>query len=151
MTRHKESGLAWNTRRGSAWVDLQPMLDRLFLPFEHILANAVMAEDPGPILDIGCGTGATTLSIAKSLALQGECTGIDVSEPMLNHARQRAVAEGVANALFVAGDAQRHRFTADAFDAAASRFGVMFFDDPTAAFANIGKAVRPGGALTCLA
>jgi SAM-dependent methyltransferase len=151
MTRHQDSGLAWNARRGNVWVDLQPTLDRLFLPFEHVLTDAALARDVGRVLDIGCGTGATTVAIANRLGPHGECTGIDVSEAMLNLARQRAIAEGAPNARFLVGDAERHRFPPNAFDAVVSRFGVMFFDDPAAAFANIGNAVRPGGALTWLA
>jgi SAM-dependent methyltransferase len=151
MERPERRELGWNQRRGNAWVDLQPILDRLFHPLEQILADAVMTQSPLNVLDVGCGTGATTLAIAKRLAPLGDCTGIDISEAMVSYARQRAAAEGAENAQFLAGDAQRHSFAVGSFDAIASRFGVMFFDDPEAAFVKISNAVSPGGALTCLA
>lgn len=143
-------GLGWNKQRGNVWVDLQPMLDRLFLPFERMLVDAVAMGPARKIIDIGCGTGAIMLALADKLGPGAHCTGIDVSEAMLDHARQRALALGAHNVRFLAGDAQRHRFSPGTFDAMVSRFGVMFFDDPVAAFANIGAAVRDGGTMTCM-
>lgn len=150
MEQQQNDDLAWNARRGNAWADLQPMLDRLFLPFEQILADAIPTNRGCHVLDIGCGTGATTLAIAKRLATRGGCTGLDVSGVLLEIARRRAIAEGTTNAHFILGDAQRYRFAPNTFDAVASRFGVMFFDHPEAAFANIRSAVRPGGTLACV-
>ncbi|MET3725990.1 class I SAM-dependent methyltransferase [Sphingomonas trueperi] len=143
-------GLRWNKQRGNVWVDLQPMLDRLFLPFERMLVDIVTTEPAKAVLDIGCGTGAITLALADRLGQSAHCTAVDVSEAMLDHARQRALATGAHNVRFIAGDAQRHRFSPGTFDAVVSRFGVMFFDDPVAAFANIGAAVRTGGTMTCV-
>lgn len=137
----------WNARRGHAWADLQPLLDRLFLPFGEIIIDATLTDRIRDVLDIGCGTGATTLAFARRRGA-GRCTGIDVSLPLLNVARRRAEAEGLANAQFLEGDAQRHHFAPHTFDAVISRFGVMFFDDPTSAFANIRGAIRPAGTLT---
>ncbi|AJP74145.1 hypothetical protein TS85_00055 [Sphingomonas hengshuiensis] len=143
-------GLGWNKQRGNVWVDLQPMLDRLFLPFARMLVDNVRAGPAQAVLDIGCGTGAITLSLADTLGPSAYCTGVDVSEAMLDRARQRALATGAHNVRFIAGDAQRHRFSPGTFDAVVSRFGVMFFDDPIAAFANIGAAMRTGGTMTCV-
>ncbi|SFK63117.1 Methyltransferase domain-containing protein, partial [Sphingomonas sp. NFR04] len=143
-------GLGWNKQRGNVWVDLQPILDRLFLPFERMLLDNVTTEPAQAVLDIGCGTGAITLALADRLGPSAHCTGVDVSEVMLDRARQRALATGAHNVRFIAGDVQRHRFPSDTFDAVVSRFGVMFFDDPIAAFANIGAAVRTGGTMTCV-
>lgn len=140
----------WNTHRVITWAEEQPMLDRLFLPFEHILTDAVVAEGPSEVLDIGCGTGATTLAIAQKLAPNGRCTGLDVAEILVNVGRERAVKNQVPNASFLVGDAQRYDLAPDRFDAIVSRFGVMFFDDPQAAFANIRRATRVGGTLTCI-
>lgn len=150
MEQRKGSELAWDGRRGNAWVDLQPMLDRPFFPLEQILADAAVTQSPRNVLDVGCGTGATTLAIARRLVRLGTCCGVDISEAMLNHARHRAMAESAKNARFLAGDAQRYQFETGSFDAVVSRFGVMFFDDPEAAFANIGNAVVPGSRLTSL-
>jgi SAM-dependent methyltransferase len=98
------------------------------------------------VLDIGCGYGATTRLAARQ-ARDGYAVGNDVAEPMLEQARAFAGAEGIGNVTFQAGDAQTHPFAAGGFDVAISRFGVMFFADPVAAFANIGAALRPGGRL----
>ncbi|MFD6951328.1 MULTISPECIES: class I SAM-dependent methyltransferase [unclassified Nocardiopsis] len=98
------------------------------------------------MLDIGCGTGQTTRSAARR-AYRGRAVGIDLFEPMLGRARHTAAAESVGNAEFELGDAQVHPFPSGGFDAAISRAGVMFFADSVAAFANIGRALRPGGRL----
>jgi SAM-dependent methyltransferase len=103
------------------------------------------------VLDIGCGTGATTLAIARHLGASGSCTGADISAPMIASARERAAREGLATARFVCADAQTHAFEPASADAIVSRFGVMFFADPVAAFANLRRAAAPGAALGCLA
>lgn len=150
QTDQSQSAL-WNSRGGEVWVEQQELLDRLFLPFERLLADAVESSGALNILDIGCGAGATTLAAARRLGPQGQCTGLDISVPLITAARRRAESEGLANARFIAGDAQRHVFEPEAFDAVISRFGVMFFDDPAAAFANLRQAVRPGADLTFIA
>lgn len=136
----------WNGPGGSAWIDARETLDAMFAGFEPILATSVPEGFSGRVLDVGCGTGATALAVARRLDANGGCVGLDISEPMLAVARQRAEREGLP-ATFVAGDAQTHAFEADAFDAIVSRFGVMFFSDPQAAFANLRHATKPGGAL----
>ncbi|EGE55365.1 methyltransferase domain-containing protein [Rhizobium phaseoli] len=98
------------------------------------------------VLDIGCGAGQTTREAARA-APQGEAVGVDVSAEMLEVARQRSTAEGLRNVVFEQADAQFHAFLPASFDLCISRFGVMFFADPAAAFANIGRAMRPGGRL----
>lgn len=141
----------WNSRGGEAWVEQQILLDRLFLPFERLLADAVGSSSARNILDIGCGAGATTRAAARRLGPQGQCTGLDISVPLITAARRRAESEGLANVHFIAGDAQHHAFEPETFDAIISRFGVMFFDDPAAAFANLRRAVRPDADLTFIA
>jgi SAM-dependent methyltransferase len=96
------------------------------------------------VLDIGCGRGLTTRDAAR-LAAEGSALGVDISAEMIERARQLAAAEGLDNATFVHADAEAHHFAEEKFDAAISRFGTMFFADPPAAFANIARAVRPGG------
>ena len=118
----------------------------MFQGFEKLLVDAVLAEGARGVLDVGCGTGATTLALARQLAPGGGCTGIDISEPMLALARERAERAGVA-ADFIRADAQDYPFQTASFDMIVSRFGVMFFADPVRAFANLRRASRPGAAL----
>ncbi|RUM00379.1 class I SAM-dependent methyltransferase [Rhizobium chutanense] len=111
----------------------------------HLSVAAGVA--PGDrVLDIGCGAGQTTREAARA-ATQGEVVGVDTSAEMLEVARQRSADEGLRNVVFEQADAQFHAFPAASFDLCISRFGVMFFADPAAAFANIGRAMRPGARL----
>ena len=98
------------------------------------------------VLDIGCGAGLTTREAAR-LAVDGSVTGVDVSADMLAVARQRSAEQGLQNVSFELGDAQVRAFPPDHFDLCISRFGVMFFADSAAAFANIARAMRPGARL----
>jgi SAM-dependent methyltransferase len=137
----------WNDQAGPIWVARQRALDRMIAPFGE-RAIAALAPRPGErIVDVGCGCGDTSLAIARRVTPSGAVLGVDVSEPMLGRARERAAAEGLAHARFVAGDAQTHHFAAGSADAVFSRFGVMFFVDPTAAFANLRSALQPDGRL----
>jgi ubiquinone/menaquinone biosynthesis C-methylase UbiE len=110
------------------------------------LRAAGKVDDHDCVLDIGCGAGQTTREAAR-LAVRGSVLGIDVSTPMLEIARQRSADEGLGNVRFELGDAENHAFSSASFDLCISRFGVMFFADPAAAFTNIGKAMRPGARL----
>lgn len=140
----------WNGHSGRVWVDAQAMLDGMFQPLETLLVDAVRHRQPTHVLDVGCGTGSTTLAIARELGTQGDATGLDVSEPMLALARARAEREH-SRARFIHADAQRHALEPASVDMIVSRFGVMFFDDPVQAFANLHRASRPGAALHLLA
>jgi SAM-dependent methyltransferase len=144
--KEDEQAAAWNGRAGRAWVEAQEPLDRMFEPFETLLLDAVRAEAPERVLDVGCGTGATTLAVARQLAGAGGSTGIDISEPMIAVARARAERAG-APVTFIRANAQHHAFEPARFDMLISRFGVMFFDDPVRAFANLRQAARTGAAL----
>jgi SAM-dependent methyltransferase len=101
------------------------------------------------VLDIGCGAGQTTRDAAR-LAAAGSVLGVDVSAPMIERARRLTIAEGLRNVSFEHADAEVHRFPEVRFDVAISRFGTMFFADPVAAFANIGRAMRPNGRLVIM-
>jgi SAM-dependent methyltransferase len=141
---YDEQAARWNGDSGRAWVEQQAPLDAMFKPFEALLTEAIK---PGErVLDVGCGTGSTTLAAARRSGAKGKCVGIDISAPMLDAARRRAEQER-AVATFVQADAQTHVFEVDTFDTIISRFGVMFFGDPVAAFANLRCAVRAGGRL----
>ncbi|MFP2903865.1 class I SAM-dependent methyltransferase [Pyxidicoccus sp. 3LFB2] len=129
---------------------MQELLDRMYQPLEDLLVEAVSTGPGGRVLDIGCGTGSTTLAAARRLGAEGRCTGIDISEPMLDTARARAEQEGTP-ASFLRANAQSHAFEPASFDMLISRFGIMFFDDPVRAFANLRQAARPGAGLRFIA
>jgi SAM-dependent methyltransferase len=115
----------------------------------EILRRACGVQARDHVLDIGCGTGQTTRQAART-ARAGSALGIDVSAPAIERARDLARAEGMRNVTFEHGDAQVYRFPLEVFDLAMSRFGTMFFADPAAAFANIGRALRPSGRLVMM-
>ncbi|WKB53195.1 class I SAM-dependent methyltransferase [Eleftheria terrae] len=138
-----EQAALWNGSAGQAWVDTQDVLDQMFQPFETLLAEAVTTARAACVLDIGCGTGTTTLAAARQLGASGRCTGIDISEPMIRVARRRAAQDQIA-ANFIAADAQFHALEPGSVDMFISRFGVMFFEDPAKAFANLHRAAKAG-------
>jgi SAM-dependent methyltransferase len=145
-----EQAARWNGPGGCAWVDLQDVLDRMYAPVEDLIVRAIPAGSGGRALDVGCGTGSTTLAVARRLGVSGRCTGVDISQPMVAAARARAEREN-APAEFVCADAQSHPFASASFDTVVSRFGVMFFADPVRAFANLRRAAADGAALRFVA
>lgn len=145
MTANADQIAYWNAAAGDTWAGLQARLDRQIGPLGEA---ALMALAPAPgarLLDIGCGCGDTTLALSQAAAPGGRVLGVDVSLPMLEVARARAGArEGIS---FLQADAQTHAFEQGGWDGIYSRFGVMFFDDPSAAFSNLRAALRPDGRL----
>jgi len=141
----------WNDVSGKAWVEMQPILDGVLAPFERLVVDAGYPGEGGKVLDIGCGAGATTLAMARRVGNDGRCLGLDISRPLVALATERARLEEVANTSFEVGDAQAYAFESGCFDTVISRFGVMFFDDPVAAFMNIRQAARRGGKLAFVA
>jgi ubiquinone/menaquinone biosynthesis C-methylase UbiE len=140
----------WNDTAGRAWVDTQETLDQALQPFEDLLVEAVAARKAQRVLDIGCGTGSTTLAVARQLGRTGTVVGLDISEPMIALAKQRAELE-TAPPRFLCADAQTYAFADESFDMIISRFGVMFFDDSVRAFANLRSATAKGGELKVIA
>lgn len=136
----------WNGVGGAHWVNHAARHDRALAAYGQAVLDAVAPTPGDHVLDVGCGTGALTRAAAR-LAGPGTALGVDIGRPMVEHARRQAADEGVANVAFEQADAQVHPFAPGAADVAVSRFGVMFFDDPAAAFANIRRAVRDGGRL----
>lgn len=137
----------WNTGEGvDHWIRNQARYDRMHAPFTAMILDAAGLRPGGNVLDIGCGCGGTTLAAARLVA-PGQAVGLDLSGPMLGRARADAAAADLDNVLFLQGDAQVHQLEPAGFDVVLSRFGVMFFADPVAAFANIRSATRPGGRL----
>jgi len=135
----------WNDVAGPKWVALDGLIND---QIEGLGRTAIERAAPRPgeaVLDVGCGCGHSSVELAGHVGETGRVLGVDVSEPMLVQAR--SLARAAANLDFQVADAQTHGFEAAAFDLAFSRFGVMFFDDPQAAFANILRALRPGGRL----
>lgn len=140
---------AWNGAAGRAWVDSQGLLDQIFGPVQQRLIETLSAAGATRVLDVGCGAGATTLAAAATLK-GSQCTGVDISEPLVALARSRAAHKGLPT-RFVVADAQRHSFPSGHFDAIISRFGIMFFDDPSAAFRNLYEASADNAMLCCFA
>jgi SAM-dependent methyltransferase len=134
----------WNGRAGETWAELQRLLDMELRPLGREVQAALDPAAGERVLDIGCGSGETSLDLAAAVAPGGAVLGVDLSRPMLANAGRRA-AERDLEVRFEAADAQTSDFGGERFDAAFSRFGVMFFSDPAAAFANIRKALKPGG------
>jgi SAM-dependent methyltransferase len=136
----------WNDTAGRAWVETQETLDAVLAPFEDLLVAAVAARKATRVLDVGCGTGSTTLAIARQVVPKGTALGVDISQPMIALAKQRA-ERASAKPRFVCADAQTYTFEPASFDMIVSRFGVMFFDDSVRAFANLRLAATSGAAL----
>lgn len=145
-----EQSQLWNGSAGHAWVEEQAMLDATYLPIEELLAEEAAKHDARDVLDVGCGSGATTLAIARRLGPTARCTGIDISAPLIELANARAAREDLAT-RFVLADAQTHDFEPGSFDLIVSRFGMMFFDDPVVAFSNLRRSLRKGGGLCSIA
>lgn len=134
----------WNDpARVARWKADEPGLAAVAEPLLVAAAPATRER----VVDIGCGGGLTTLLAAGRVGPEGSAVGIDLSAPFVELARGRAAEAGLSNATFEVGDAQTVSLAQAPFDAAISRFGVMFFDDPVAAFTNIRRQIRPGGRL----
>jgi SAM-dependent methyltransferase len=133
----------WNSAVADRWVRRQTEIDAMMAPFTEALLGAANLGPEGPwrILDVGCGSGETTLLAAQ---IGHELTGLDVSTSLLDLAKSRAAKAGMTSIDFFLGDASR-LFIDPPFDLILSRFGVMFFDDPPRAFANLAKMVKKGG------
>jgi SAM-dependent methyltransferase len=138
----------WNEVAGPRWVLFQERLDRELAVFAEAVFERAKPAAGEAALDVGCGCGATTLELGRRVGAKGRALGVDVSRPMLECARGRAAAAGAAQVAFLEADAQTAVLEPAAFDLLVSRFGVMFFTDPTAAFANLRRALRPGGRVT---
>jgi SAM-dependent methyltransferase len=140
---------AWDGTEGAYWAAHAERFEQALRDYDAPFYEAAAIAPTDRVLDIGCGTGASTRAAAR-LASAGSVLGVDLSSAMLEVARGAAEREGLANVTFGQADAQVHPFDEGAFDVAISRTGAMFFGDPHAAFANIARALRPGGRLVLL-
>jgi SAM-dependent methyltransferase len=134
----------WNGPAGEKWVRNQAVMDASLADATAALLPLAAIQPGERVLDIGCGSGQLSLLAADAAGPGGQVTGADISQPLLALARQRAA--GRSNVSFIEADAATHPFTPE-YDLLVSRFGVMFFDDSPAAFANLRRAAAPGGRL----
>jgi SAM-dependent methyltransferase len=139
-----EQSKIWNESVGEAWVEHAAHFDATLAPFGRAAIERLAVQPHERVIDIGCGTGATTVEIAR---LANAVTGVDLSVPMLAAAGRRADAMGLSNIDWLVVDVEATGLEVARFDAAYSRFGVMFFEDPVAAFTNIANALVNGGRL----
>jgi SAM-dependent methyltransferase len=135
-------------QRTPSWLELEERTETVAGQVGQLAMDRLGLRPGQRVVDLGCGAGRTTLELASRVGPGGEVVGVDISAGMLAAARDRAARLGAGNVEFVHGDVQVHDLGQARFDAAYSRFGVMFFADPVAAFANVRGALRPGGMLS---
>ena len=137
----------WNSSAGETWAQFQEPLDRQIEPLGLAAIDVLKPREGQHIVDIGCGCGQTTLSLASRVGVTGSVMGVDISKPMLEVALRRPRPAPNLPVTFRQLDAQTDDLGHNLFDAAFSRFGVMFFSDPATAFANIRTSLKHGGRL----
>jgi len=137
----------WNSATGRRWLERHERIDRQIAPFGRRAMDRAAIQRGQRVLDVGCGCGETTFEIGRRVGDTGFVLGVDVSSLLIDAARRSAPEASVLNVRFEEADAQTHQFPTASFDLVFSRFGIMFFDDPEAAFRNLRSAVRPGGRL----
>lgn len=133
----------WNGDAGRKWVRFQEMMDVSLFPLGQRAMEAAKPKAGERAIDVGCGCGGATFELARRVAPDGAVFGLDISVPMLSRAKMRKGSEQAVR--FEHGDAQVYEFDKAAYDLVFSRFGVMFFSDPVAAFRNLRSALKPGG------
>ena len=144
MGPNQQQSEAWNGAESVHYVDHADRYDRQLAPFTDALFDAVTLGSGDSVLDVGCGTGEATLRVARHVR---RAVGVDISAPLVDVATQRAGAASLTNTEFLVADAQTHAFGDGAFDLVMSQFGLMFFDDPVAAFVNLRRSLAPHGRL----
>lgn len=141
-----EQAAYWKGAGGTMWLGAYERIQRGIAGFSEIALGAADAQPGERAIDVGCGTGGTTVELAAAVDAEGHVLGVDISEPLIGAARAR----GLGNATFEVADATTYAFEPASFDLVFSRFGVMFFADPVAAFGNIRRALKPSGRLVFL-
>jgi SAM-dependent methyltransferase len=140
-----EQTYAWDGDTGKRWATEADRHRRMLEPFAGRIVGALQPQPGEAVLDIGCGAGDVAFAVAAAVAPNGRVVGADVSGPLLAVANRELEQRGLKNVQFVQGDAQVYPFATEPFDAAISRFGVMFFADPAAAFTNIARGLKQDG------
>ena len=138
----------WSGKGGDIWVKRQQAMDTMLNPLGEAALKKLELNEDSNVLDIGCGCGNTTLNIAEKIKPSGRVTGLDISKPMLQRAIESAQNRSLENTSFQCLDVQTEDFGVNTFNAAFSRFGVMFFEDPVAAFRNINESLLPRSPLS---
>ena len=141
--RNADQAAYWNGPAGKRWIERQETQDVVLSPVSMVLFDRASVGKGERVIDVGCGCGETTIQLARQVGSKGHVTGVDISAPMLARASERMPVGLTAD--FVLADATVHPFERARTDLLFSRFGVMFFADPAASFANMRKALRPGG------
>lgn len=150
MTANTDQAEYWSSPAGQSWVTHQADMDKLLSEVLHTLMRHAAPAKGERVLDIGCGTGASALQLSQAVGPDGHVTALDIADPLLELARHRGAQAGHDNIDYINGDAQTYGFAEGQADLVFSRFGVMFFEDPVAAFANLRRAVRAGGRLAMI-
>ena len=146
---NEEQAEYWGkSENGTKWLTYEDQLDHVLAPVLDLVLSRADLSAGMQVLDIGCGTGVSTLAAARRVGPDGRVLAADISQPFLERAATRASEDGLDNIRFQYADAQTFAFEPALMDAAISRFGVMFFSDSVAAFANIAKALKPGAQMT---
>lgn len=143
---NRDQATFWSDDAGPKWVALQEAMDAVMQPVLEGVIDRARLTPGAHVLDVGSGTGASLLHAAQAVGPNGHVTGADISTTMNALARSRAEAHD--NITVLQADAATHAFDPDGMDAMISRFGVMFFDDPAAAFTNIARGLREGAAIS---
>ena len=137
----------WSGEGGRRWLAGEKYSRSAVAPFGRAALAVAAPRQSERVADIGCGTGETTFEIAEAVGERGSALGIDISADLLAVARERATHRGLSNVDFLEADVEEHELGRDHFDLVYSRFGLMFFSDPTAAFARLHRATKPHGRL----
>lgn len=144
MEANKAQSDYWTSPAGLKWIEHEHALDTAMIGMLDMMLDAAGIIPTDQIIDIGCGTGASTIEAARRVP-DGNVLGLDISDPLLNRATSRAEVEGAGNASFVLADAQTHNFSGQSFDLLVSRLGMSFFSDTVAAFQNLAHALNDRG------
>lgn len=148
-TSNLEQAKAWDGEEGAYWAEHADLFERGLAAYDSALIEAAGISPASRVLDIGCGTGSTSRQAAR-LATEGEVLGVDLSSRMLEVARERAARDGLPHVRFLQADAQVHDFGPSSYDVVLGKTAAMFFGDKPAAFANLHRALAPGGRLAQL-